>query len=452
MRQETAVEQDLPRDLGSGLVMRRATIEDRDRVADFHASTLLDIGETGPLAYLHGFVLDLMSGQHPYFTPGDFLLVEETATGKIVSSMCLISQTWTYKGIPFKCGQPDIVSTDPAYRRRGLVSAQIKEIHRWSMQRAEMVQGITGIPWYYRQFGYEMALSLGANRVCFRQDVPRLKEGEAEAYRFREATAEDIPFMMAMYAQATSRSLVAPVRDEALWRYDLGGRNPASGMSARYRVIEASGATSGARPLGLLIHSVRLWGNELGTRLCEVVPGIPLLVVTPSVMRHLDIVGQEYAERDGVDFETIAFNLGEQHPVYETVADKLREVHKPYAWYIRVPDLRGFMRHITPAVEERLAGSAQAGYTGELKLNFYRTGLHLKFQEGSLYVEWWKPDRVEEGDAAFPDLTFLQLLFGFRSLRELSHAFPDCAAATDSARALLPILFPKEPSQLWSGG
>ncbi len=62
------------------------------------------------------------------------------------------------------------------------------------------------------------------------------------------------------------------------------------------------------------------------------------------------------------------------------------------------------------------------------------------------------PERVEAGDAAFPDLTFLQLLFGFRSLDELRHAFPDCSVASDHARALLPVLFPKKPSHVWSGG
>jgi hypothetical protein len=44
------------------------------------------------------------------------------------------------------------------------------------------------------------------------------------------------------------------------------------------------------------------------------------------------------------------------------------------------------------------------------------------------------------------------LLFGFRSLSDLKYAFPDCAAITDDARVLLPLLFPKKDSMVWSGG
>ncbi len=389
-----------------------------------------------------------MSGHHPTFRPSDFIIVEDTATGKIVSSMCLISQTWTYEGVPFPFGQPDIVSTDPAYRRRGLVRFQINEVHRWSAERGELVQGITGIPWYYRQFGYEMALSLDASRAALRSSVPSLKEGERELYRFRRATLEDVPFITEMYRQATSRSLIASVRDEALWRYDIEGRNVKSGSRADFRVIE----TEESKPVGLLVHSRKLWGTTLGVRLYEVKAGVPLLAVTPGVLRYLDATGEEYAKRDGGDFRAISFNMGEHHPVYDILMDKLSLVHKPYAWYIRVPDLPLFARHIIPVLEKRLAESVQAGYTGELKISFYRSGLHFSFQEGRIFVEAWKPERVEEGGAAFPDLTFLQLLFGFRSLEELQHAFPDCSATTDTALSLLPILFPRKESNVWSGG
>ncbi|MGD2206645.1 MAG: hypothetical protein PVH17_07690, partial [Anaerolineae bacterium] len=53
------------------------------------------------------------------------------------------------------------------------------------------------------------------------------------------------------------------------------------------------------------------------------------------------------------------------------------------------------------------------------------------------------------GDAAFPDLVFLQLLFGYRSLEELKHSFADCWTSNGKARVLLEALFPKQPSDAW---
>jgi hypothetical protein len=77
-------------------------------------------------------------------------------------------------------------------------------------------------------------------------------------------------------------------------------------------------------------------------------------------------------------------------------------------------------------------------------------------------VERWRPDIRVRGIefglpssdprrplAMFPGRTFLQLLFGYRSLEELETAFPDCVVRTNEARAVLRALFPKLPSDVW---
>lgn len=441
---------DILRDLGDGLILRRAGLADREALAEFHAHILVDADEQPPADRLYYFVLDLMSDAHPLCGAEDFTVVEETATGRIVSSMVLMSQTWAYEGIPFRAGQPDIVSTDPGYRRRGLVRAQMEAVHRWSAERGELLQGITGIPWYYRQFGYEMALSLDAYRVAYRANVPKLTEGEPEPYVFRPATADDLPLIMAMYAQSTARSVVAAVRDEAHWRFDLERRHEKNGTRSEIRVIAAREREG--EPVGLLIHSRKLWFEGLGAWICEVRPGVPWLKVAPSLLRELDQTGDAYARRDGGEFVNFGFDLGRNHPLYDTIPDRLPRSSPPYAWYLRVPDLPAFVSHIAPALERRLAASAQAGYSGELTLNFFRSGIRFTFAEGRIAVESWSPERIEAGDALFPDLSFLPLLFGFRSLEEIQFAYPDCATASDDARALLPVLFPKKDSRVWSGG
>jgi predicted acetyltransferase len=68
---------------------------------------------------------------------------------------------WEYGGIPFGVGRPEIVASDPGYRERGLVRAVFELLHARSAALGHMAQGITGIPYYYRQFGYEYALDQG---------------------------------------------------------------------------------------------------------------------------------------------------------------------------------------------------------------------------------------------------------------------------------------------------
>ncbi len=83
-------------------------------------------------------------------------------------------------------------------------------------------------------------------------------------------------------------------------------------------------------------------------------------------------------------------------------------------------------------------------------MSFYRSGLRLVFERGRLMgVEPWQPGPRElEGDIAFPGLTFLQLLFCYRSLEELRASFPDCWWNSNETRALFEALFPKKSSQV----
>jgi hypothetical protein len=158
------------RDLGDGLMLRQATLDDTSALVDFNARLHYD-GDDGKLDERIGaWTRDLMEKPHPTFQVGDFTIVEDTTSGSIVSTMNLISQTWSYAGIPIKVGRPELVGTALEYRNRGLVRAQFEVIHQWSRARGEILQGITGIPYYYRIFGYEMALSLGGGRAGFKMN------------------------------------------------------------------------------------------------------------------------------------------------------------------------------------------------------------------------------------------------------------------------------------------
>lgn len=433
-------------DLGDGLILRRSTAEDTEALVDFHGNVHREPGTEEREEYVAAWVRDLMERPHPTFDVGDITIVEDARTGTIVSSLCLISQTWSYGGVPYGVGRPELVGTQSDYRRRGLVRAQFDVIHRWSAERGEMLQSITGIPYFYRQFGYEMGLTLGGSRAGYKQQVPKLKNGQEEPYRLRPATESDLPFIAQVCEHGARRYPVACVRDEALWRYELFGKSEKNANRRAMRLIE----TAKGEPVGCLAHASRLRKGGVSAMVYELKQGLSWLAVTPSVVRHLWALGEEWAAQDDEqEMETFRLALGAEHPAYDVLHSRAPHIRPPYAWYVRVPDLPRFLRHVAPVLEQRLAGSVLAGHTGETKISFYRHGLRLVFKEGQLAdVEPWQPAPENDGDAAFPSLTFLQLLFGYRSLGELDYAFADCWAS-DEAHALLQSLFPKQSSNVW---
>ena len=447
MVRDVSGEASVPQDLGDGLILRRASRGDTEALVTFNGEIHGDRQTQQPDEGVAAWTRGLMTGDHPTFHASDFTVVEDTRTGAIVSSLCLIPQTWSYRGIEFGVGRPEMVGTLPAYRRRGLIRAQFEVIHRWSADQGHRMQAITGMPGFYGQFGYEMALELGGGRVGYLPHVPEVKEGETEPYQVRPATNADLPFIAQVYERATERSLVVCVRDQALWRYELSGHSEKSVNRSELRVV----TTSEGEPVGFLAHPPHLWGARLVATAYELKPGVSWLDVTPSVIRYLQATGTAYALRNETSaFHAFGFWLGTEHPVYQVAHGRLPDEHKPYAWYVRVPDLPDFLHHIAPVLEQRLAESVLVGRTVELKISFYRRGLRLAFERGRLTAaEQWMPTADERGTPAFPGNTFLQLVLGYRTSEELRHAFADCGTGDDEARELLKVLFPKHASSVW---
>ncbi len=431
----------MPRDLGDGLILRFATPSDTEPLAQFNGRVL---GRDHFDEFVAAWTRDFMSESHPTCGPWNVTLVEDTRADKIVSSMCLIPQTWTYAGIPFGVGRPEAVSTDPDYRRRGLIRAQFEVMHAKSAAMGHLVQGITGIPWYYRQFGYEYALELGGGQSVYLANIPALKEGEDEPFHIRPMTVEDIPFAAQLYDAECSRLLVVCPRPEWLWRTLLTWYSPDSFSSWPFRIIE----TPEGQPVGYLASSRELWHDQ--TPIFELITaeGQSLRAVMPTVLRHLKTTAETEAAKQNKAVNALFFTFGREHPLYAAIPDYLSKTRRPYGWYIRVADVPGFLRHISPALEARLIHSPVAGYSGEIKISEYTQGFRLVLEKGKLAtIEHWKPDIGDEGHAGFPPLVFLQLVFGLRSLGELRDFYAD-VWAKDEADILLNALFPRANSRV----
>jgi hypothetical protein len=435
-------QQSMLRDIGNGLILRRSMPADAEALAEFNA--LLHSDDAADAACLNAWTYDLLSGNHPTFSPNDFTIIEESTSGRIVSTMNTISQTWSYEGIKFGVGRPELVGTLPEFRNRGLVRLQFEEIHKWSAERGEMVQAITGIPFYYRQFGYEMALDLDGRRLGYEAQVPKLKDGEAEPYLIRAVREDDLAFIEKLNEQMTQRSMIACERTHEIIRYECTGRDENNQCMVNWMIEDKA-----EERIGFFRHSGYNRQKTLVAAPYELRSGTSWMEVTLVVIRHLWAKGQEYAKRDGSEFNSFGFMLGAEYPVYEALGNRLPTIHEPYAWYLRVPNLLGFLNHIRPVLEKRLGESVASGHSREITISFYRTGLRMVIENGKIIsIEPWVPSPEAEGDIAFPGLTFLQALFGYRSYDELHQAFADCWCEHDDVRVLINIVFPKKVSNV----
>lgn len=433
----------LPVECGDHLVMRHAKPEDAEALVKLNTSVFDD--------RITHWTADLVSGMHPTVQPADFTVVEDTRYGRIVSSVCLISQTWQYDGIPFRVGRPDLVATDPEYRRRGLVRRQFEAIHARSAAKGELMQVIAGVDWFYRQFGYEMAAGMWGSRIVDAIHLPVLKDGESECCRLRQAAIGDLDFIREIHGEAVGGQLFAALRTDVEWKYEMSGRSRENTRRREWLIVED------------------LNGNRIGYVQylpCLAVPRIPLfriyqvelkkgvgyLNLMPGLLRALWEKGMSMVrsgELPCVELKGLELALERNHPLYHVIPmDSLREI-KPSPWYIRISDIAGFLRWMRPALEKHLIGTPAEGYSGDLKLNFYRSGIRMIFDRGLiLSIDGWKPTEVWEGDARFPDSSFLHLACGWRRFVEMACCYPDCWG-THEASILLDSLFPSFHGKAW---
>ena len=438
----------VPLDLGDSLRLRFAVPDDFDDWVDFNER----MREYDPSSNRIGvWAHELMSGRHPTTRAGDFTVVEDTRTGQIVSSLCLIPQTWSFGGIPFGCGRIEQVGTDPLYRRRGLIRAQMDVIHALSKSKGELMQAITGIPWYYRQFGYEYALDLYHGRVV---RVMSPNPEAATQYRVRPLTESDHSFVRAVYAHAAQQQPFSVVRSDEHWEWEFSGRTTDSEVYREWLVIE----DKAQRPAGFIQYHPLPSSSEpkpwrLVLRQCALARGVSFLNVMPDLLTELTAYVQSLSNSGAGEAHTqpgeIVFMLGREDPAYAMLPNLATSSLQGYAWYLRVPDLAIFLRHVRSALEKHLLGTPAEGYTGTLTLNSLGSGLRLDFDRGKITeIGSLTTQDIESGDASFPDLTFLQLLGGRRTYAQLKESFPDCGA-TPTAQALLDALFPPFTGNLW---
>jgi predicted N-acetyltransferase YhbS len=404
--------------LGDGLVLRTAADEqDVARVAEFNGT-------------IHGPEIIPMTRNlfvhHPSTRGGDLIFVEDEQIGQIVSSLCLIPWTWRYEDVDIPAGEMGIVGTLEAYRRRGLVRAQVEVFMRRLRERGCLLSHIQGIPYYYRQFGYEYALPLEGGLRLETRHVPTPPDA---SFTFRLATRSDLPVLRELYDEAAQDLAIHAARDEAIWRYLLTHTFGTQMEQETWLIQDADG-----RAVGYMCLPKHHFGEEL------VVSEVSRLGFD-TALAALDHLKTLVEERDKPG---IRLNL----PANCTLMRLARSLEPhdlgTYAWQIHVPDVPALLRALTPVLERRIARSPFAGLTRDVRLSLYHETLVLRFRDGKL-AEVTNLGFTDSEAVRFPPLQFIPLLLGYRTVEELHAAYPDVSVAP-TWRLLIDTLFPKVPS------
>ena len=401
------------KDLGQGLALRTAAgLDDIERVARFNG-------------LIHGAELAItlrrLLRDYADIEGRDIVFVEDTASGEIVSSLLHLPWTLSYGGVLLPVAEMGMVGTLESHRRQGLVRIQTDYFMQRLQERGCLLSLIQGIPYFYRQFGYEYAMPLEGGLRLSGRELPAPPDA---AFWFRPATAEDIPIVQRLYSAAARDLDIGAVRDEATWRYLLAEPAGSALRCETWLVEDESGRAAGYFRLPDFHFDEELAVNEVSQLSGDVALAVLYWLKQAAVER--DKPGIRLNLPAGCTLMQLAHSLG-AHDL------------GTYAWQVHVPDLAAILRAIGPALEQRLAASPFDGLSRELQLCFYRDSVTMRFEDGKLVVV--QASGPAQGAINFPPLTFTPMLFGHRTVEQMRLAYPDISI-DGSVRLLLDTLFP----------
>jgi GNAT superfamily N-acetyltransferase len=379
------------------LTLRRARAEDLEAIAACH-------GET---PWLRPAFAD------PTVGPGRFTVAVDG--DRVVSSLCLLDATLELEGTRLAVGSPEWVGTHPDYRGRGLVRAQLEEVHRWSKERGDLVQLIDGIPYFYRKFGYQYAIDKPPRRLL----PPAAKLAGADGWHVRAIDAADVPALAALYAADGTPADLVLVRDAAdsYWQVSLG--NP---DGRRWVVAEHDGQLGA---MALVVDEP----DENGWTAARAVTAVEPAALWPLLAAVRGPAGTVVTPRPSVA------------PMLDPVTVALPA---EAGFYVRIADPERLLDHLRPVLSARLAASPFASASGELVISTYANSIVLPYHAGEVgpvRTGAGIQNPVPDGAAGIPPDHLAELIFGRHGPTELEARYDDVELG--STTPLIQTLFPK---------
>ncbi len=358
---------------------------------------------------------------HQGMTGEDYFMVKQGDTA--VAGLVLIPQRWSIDGAEFKVAEMGCVGTHPEYRRRGLQRILNKEFDEYVAEKGYDLCVLAGIPYFYRQFGYQYAVELDYLTAI---DLDRLPS--ETNFTTRPFEQKDIDAAQMLLEETQREYMVYSIRAKEIW------------------IMQQETGTYGAEPFKAtvimdgdrLVAYYRWWPEKEEKTLT-----IRELAQHGDMSTQIAAIIRQDAEKQGL--KKLKTKLSHRDAFSKYLKGLGAEMNKPYAWQVKLVNPKRFLEKLGPVLEKRLENSEFKGLTDELRMNFWKYAVAVRFMEGRLVS-------VEEVPEAKRILGMnpyasIQLFLGYHTREELEYMNPDFYIRGGYDK-LIDTLFPRKPGYI----
>ncbi|WP_430782519.1 GNAT family N-acetyltransferase [Actinoplanes sp. G11-F43] len=398
-------------------VIRAGRAADADAIVALQAAVQLqELTGGAPHPGIAAWTAGLLDG-HPTVGPGDFLVAEETGTGRIAASLVELRQEWSLGGVRLPVSVVELVGTWPRDRGNRLTDRLLDVLHQRGDGTALHV--IEGIPYFYRRFGYEYALANDGAPVIPVAALPAGGSGRT----VRVATVDDAEALAAIDREQAAAGVWTCPRDAAAWRHEIAGR---TADDLARRVVARQGD-------GYLVHTAR--------------PHDGVLTVLAATVRP-DGATYGYLRRaGGPELTTLRLLLPPEHPL--SVFGPAGVPRRARGMYVRTGDPAALIARLEPLLRARWQAAGLRWPEPTMTIDGYGRAARLHFTDGLL--TGITTGRGEPGaHLRIPPGALLQLVLGHRSLAQILDTWPDCLPRDRITERFLTVAFPRVPMHVWT--
>ncbi len=370
--------------------------------------------------------------------------IRDLDTGKIVTALNSIPFVWNYEDIPLNNLELGWVGTLKEYRRKGLNKLLYTHFDNLLLSGNYDISTIQGIPYYYRQFGYDFVIPMERTVWTRTNQIQPFDEKNPPEYmklKVRLAEKKDIPSMMNLLDELNQKLLIYASRSPELWEIQETMKKQFENDFQSYVVLDGSKIVGYFR----LVKKIKKDSSPNKSTISVIESSIPTF---NGVLRALQFLYAEAVE-DDVPL------IGSHGPSFNTLSKVMENLGgrgKPWWKYqIRLPNMTSFLQKISPVLERRLEGTMFEGLTYDVIMNTFQKCYKLKFVNGKITdVSNLGPQEVNENQAfRAPPNDLARLVLGAYSIKEIEQNNIDFIVRGE-VRLIAETLFPKKESSVYN--
>ena len=361
---------------------------------------------------------------HPEMNKEHFFVVKHG--NRAVAGLLLVPQVWRLGEIELKVAEMGCVGTDPEHRRKGVQWILNNEFDKYARENGFDLCALAGIPYFYRQFGYQYAVELDYSTKLKVEDLPEMDTG-IMVEKFEETHIDKADEIL---RKTQERYLVRSVRTKGIWRMQL--------TTGTYggELYEANGFTRGGEIAGYFRYVVDDEKKTINIRELGISENVSVEEIAATIRKQA-------SEKGLTELKTGLSHLDE---FSRYLISRGAKTNRPYAWQVKIIDLPSFISKIKPVLEQRIENSEYTGLSKDITINFWKYAVKMKIEEGKI-VSIERAFGEKDRTIGFNPYAFMKLALGYKSRMELEKMYPDFRVR-GNLEGLIDVMFPKQSSYI----